>query len=175
MTTQTAERKLVAHNHFTFNKQDTGGEAVGITTYFWNNGQVTQTLTMQSYCNCAAIALTEALVTPDSLRQAANILEKRWIQVKTRAKLEKPKAETKLDTLQVNLSSVPDAEPLVLQIEYVDNGDSAAGLETGIYTNQELRLDFASFTLGAASLDENILRRLANQLDSFITLNDITV
>ena len=60
-------------------------------------------------------------------------------------------------------------ESLILTTDFFDNGDAAAGLPDGIYTNQELALqsygNSASFNLCGAALTPALLRQLANELD----------
>jgi hypothetical protein len=60
-------------------------------------------------------------------------------------------------------------ESLVLVTTIYDNGDAAAGLPGGIYTNQELTLNSycnaASFNLLGAPITPDDLRKLANELD----------
>lgn len=60
-------------------------------------------------------------------------------------------------------------ETLSLAIEYIDNGDAAAGLPNGIYMNQELSLqsycNSASFNLVGAQLTPENLRELANLME----------
>jgi hypothetical protein len=61
-------------------------------------------------------------------------------------------------------------ESLTLKTEFYDNGDAAAGLPAGIYTNQELSLmsygNSASFNLSGAAFTPELLRQLANELES---------
>lgn len=71
------------HRHsFTFNPDDNGGEAVCLTTKFFDNGDsggqgiyMEQELTLHSYCNMASFQLGSAVFTPAKLRELANQLE----------------------------------------------------------------------------------------------------
>lgn len=79
-----AEDKRVHIHAFVLNPEANGGESLMLTTeYFWNGDLVTdddgiytnQSLTLQSYCNCATIKLYGATITPNVLRELANELE----------------------------------------------------------------------------------------------------
>lgn len=60
-------------------------------------------------------------------------------------------------------------ESLTLLTMFRDNGDAAAGLEGGVYINQELTLNSycnsATFTLCGTTLNPENLRRLANEIE----------
>ncbi len=58
---------------------------------------------------------------------------------------------------------------LILETQYIDNGDSAHGLPDGVFTNQTLTLmsygNSAIFNLCGDSLNPENLRELADQLE----------
>ena len=160
---------------FVFNGQDNGGESLSFTATLKNDA-FTQSFDMQSYCNSAHIRLVGSLVTPKMLREAANVLDAKWVEVNIRARQTALPTDTLLDSVCVNLVEAEDSEPLILRTEYFDNGDSAAGLESGVYTNQHLVSDngniISSFHLCGASITPEGLRKLANELDHFLAVNN---
>jgi hypothetical protein len=68
-----------------FNGEDNGGESLTLTTDYFDNGDAAhglpdgiywnQKLTLASYCNSASFELAGAVLTPESLRELADILE----------------------------------------------------------------------------------------------------
>lgn len=74
--------KIVDSHICTFNPKDNGGEALTLSTTFWDNGDkknnvyFTQDLTLNSYGNSASFNLCGAILTPDTLRRLADDLEK---------------------------------------------------------------------------------------------------
>ena len=159
--------KLLGQHHFTFNGTDNGGEGIQISTYLRDEGGFTSTkqdLTLMSYCNSAHLNLTSCIST-DTLRQVANDLEKNYILANAKALREKPPAETILEKHSVVLT--PD-DKLTLETTYVENGDAASAISPSVYTNQRLILGQASFNLVGASINADVLRKLANELDQFI-------
>lgn len=81
---------------FVFNEKDNGGESLSLTTRFISNGDeitekegiyVNQELSLQSYCNSASFNLCGCTITPESLRQLANELEKEKNKILAKAAL----------------------------------------------------------------------------------------
>ena len=67
-------------NHFVFNPEDNGGEAVSLITIKHtdtrtNESFYTQEVCLQSYGNSASFAIV-CYITPEKLRELANQLEK---------------------------------------------------------------------------------------------------
>lgn len=78
-------KKVRDNLSFVFNPEDNGGESLTLTTQFFNNGDpgevyMNQELSLQSYCNSASINLVGVQVTPDSLRELANLLDKALVE-----------------------------------------------------------------------------------------------
>lgn len=75
-----AKDKLLKSHSFTFNPNDNGGEALTLTTKFYDNGggevYVNQELSLMSYCNSASFNLCGTQITSGSLRELANQLDK---------------------------------------------------------------------------------------------------
>lgn len=63
-------------------------------------------------------------------------------------------------------------ESLSIETKIYDNGDAKHGLKSGIFLNQTINLqsygNSAQFNLCGATLTPDLLRRLANELDSLI-------
>lgn len=87
--------KYLGRHIFTFNPEDNGGESLSLETEIFDNGDgeivTNQSINLQSYCNSAAIELHGAQITPDTLRQCANELEKALN--KAEAQIEKNKKD----------------------------------------------------------------------------------
>lgn len=167
-TTKPTKSKLLGQHQFTFNGHSNGGEALIISTYLRDEGEFTSTkqeLTLQSYCNSAHLYLTTCIST-DTLRQVANDLEKSYILANAKALREKPKAET---VLEIHTATLTPDDYLTLETTYVENGDAASAISPSVYTNQRLILGHAVFNLVGASIGAENLRKLANELDHFIT------
>lgn len=68
------------HTHvFNLSPKTNGGEALVLTTDFFDNGDneplLRQKLTLNSYCNTASFNLEGTILTPKLLRKLANELE----------------------------------------------------------------------------------------------------
>ena len=177
MTTAQTERKIAAHTHLTFNGQDNGGESIGFSLYIYDDKSITQSLDLQSYCNSSHIELRGNLITADKLREAANIMDRTWALLQSRSHTEKFTPETVIECSKICLADMPEATPLILETDYIDNGDSKHGLPVGIYTNQRLGFDVGQFKsyiyFCGASIDADVLRKWANQLDRFFASNTL--
>ncbi len=90
--------KVLATHSFNLSPKTNGGEALTITTKFFDNGDektwlgkrifTNQELTLQSYCNSASIQLCGSPLTPDILRKLANELDQRMVEVKAQIHFE---------------------------------------------------------------------------------------
>jgi hypothetical protein len=82
-----SKEKEVGRHVFVFNPKDNGGESLMLITDYFDNGDdnkflfTNQELTLQSYCNSATLQLMGANLTPAVLRQLANELESKQIQI----------------------------------------------------------------------------------------------
>lgn len=78
--------KLLHTEVFCFNKHDNGGEALTLTVKYYDNGDaaaglpngiyMNQELTLASYGNSASFNLCGTALTPETLRELANIMER---------------------------------------------------------------------------------------------------
>lgn len=176
--TITAAKQLGRHC-FGFNTKDNGGEAITLTTIIReeeprksdrppNTTCIEQEICLNSYCNGAFIKLSQNIISPDTLRQIANELDKKWIEINAKAMKEALPSDSLLGWHSARLAC-----GITLETKYFDNGDSAHGLPHGVFTNQQILVDQgdikSGFNLSGASIDANILRKLANELDHFIT------
>ncbi len=84
--------KSIGRHVFLFNPQDNGGEALLLSTDFFANadGEIytSQELSLNSYCNSATFNLMGAPITPDSLRELANELDKKRSTLQAAAQVE---------------------------------------------------------------------------------------
>lgn len=178
MTITLPKPKQLGRHCFVLNGKDNGGEAISLTTTIWeeeprkpdrppNGTRMEQELGLMSYCNSAFIKLTGATISADTLRQVANELDRKWIEINAKAMKEGLPTETLLGWHSARLTY-----GVTLETKYFDNGDSAHGLTHGVFTNQRILVDqgdiTSGFQLSGASIDANILRKLANELDHFI-------
>lgn len=77
--------KSLHREMYLFNAQDNGGEGLTLTIDYFDNGDaaaglpdgifMNQKLTLQSYCNSASFELVGAILTPENLRELADIIE----------------------------------------------------------------------------------------------------
>lgn len=160
--------KQLGRHYFGFNSKDNGGESISLTTIIREEEpRIEQELSLNSYCNSAFIKLHRDTISSDVLRQVANELDKKWIEINAKAAKEGKPTETLLGCHSAQL-----APNITLETKYFDNGDSCHGLPHGVFTNQEILVNQgnikAGFNLSGASVDASILRKLANELDHFI-------
>ncbi len=83
---------VIKRKAFCFNNDSNGGEALTVTSTYYDNGDaakgltpgyfVNQEIELQSYGNAAAISLFAYMLNPTKLRQLADELEKCEIQIK---------------------------------------------------------------------------------------------